>query len=89
MYRKDKTTGAVIGVLADFDLSSLKAKTSLNTKRTGTVPFMALNLLSTDALAGKVEHDYCHEAEAFFWVGVYDTACYDNGHTVHSTIPAQ
>jgi hypothetical protein len=89
MYRKDKYTGEVIGVLADFDLSSLKAKTSRNTELTGTVPFMALDLLSPEALAGKVEHDYCHEAEAYFWVGVYDTACYDNGHTVHSADPAQ
>jgi hypothetical protein len=89
MYRKDKYTDDVIGVLADFDLSSLQAKTSRNTERTGTVPFMALDLLSPEALAGKVAHDYCHEAEAYFWVGVYDTACYDNGHTVHSADPAQ
>ena len=89
MYRRDKNTGEVIGVLGDFDLSSLKAKTSRNTERTGTVPFMALDLLSTEALAGEVEHDYGHEAEAYFWVGVYDTACYDNGHTIHSAVPAQ
>jgi hypothetical protein len=50
---------------------------------------MALNLLSKKALAGEVEHDYGHEAEAYFWVGVYDTACYDNGHTVHHAVPAQ
>ena len=89
MYRRDNNTLGVIGVLADFDFSSLKSKTSRNTERTGTVPFMALDLLSMEALAGKVEHDYCHEAEAFFWVGVYDTACYDNGHTVDSAVPAQ
>ena len=89
MYRKDITTGEVIGVLADFDLSSLKAKASRRTERTGTVPFMALNLLTTKGLAGEVEHDYGHEAEAFFWVGVYDTACYNNGHTVDSAVPAQ
>jgi hypothetical protein len=88
MYRKDNNTGEVIGVLADFDLSSLKARASGNTERTSTVPFMALDLLSTEALAGEVEHDYGHEAEAYFWVGVYDTACYDNGHTVDSAVPA-
>jgi hypothetical protein len=60
-----------------------------NIERTGTVPFMAIDLLSKKALAGKVEHDYGHEAEAFFWVGVYDTACYDNGHTVHDAVPTQ
>jgi len=89
MYKKDKDTGEVIGVLADFDLSSLEDSKTLNTERTGTVLFMALNLLSEDALAGKVKHDYGHEAEAFFWVGVYDTACYDNGHTVGDAVPGQ
>jgi len=89
MYKKDKNTGEVIGVLADYDLSSLNKETSQNTERTGTVPFMALDLLSEEALAGEVKHDYGHEAEAFFWVGVYDTACYDNGRTVHSAAPAQ
>ena len=49
---------------------------------------MTLDLLSRKALAGEVEHGYCHEAEADFWVGVHDTACYDNGHTVHSAVPA-
>ena len=49
----------------------------------------ACTLLTEDALAGKVEHDYCHEAEAFFWVGVYDTACYDNGNTIRDGVLAQ
>jgi hypothetical protein len=89
MYKKDKDTGEVIGVLADFDLSSLQGHYPSNIERTGTVPFMAIDLLSKKALAGKVEHDYGHEAEAFFWVGVYDTACYDNGHTVHDAVPTQ
>src|SRR6266404_9047089 len=89
MYRRDKNTGEVIGVLADFDLSSLEEQASQNTERTGTVLFMALDLLSTKALVGQVTHDYGHEAEAYFWVGVYNTACYDNGHTVHLAVPAQ
>lgn len=89
MYRRDNNTCEAIGVLADFDLSSLKAKTSRNAIQTGTVPFMALDLLSTEALSGEVEHDYGHEAEAYFWVGVYNTACYDNGCTVDSAVPAQ
>ncbi|CAG8617055.1 3220_t:CDS:2, partial [Acaulospora colombiana] len=88
MYKKGED-GQVIGVLADFDLSSLEGKASSNTKRTGSLPFMALDLLSKNAVSGKVAHDYCHDAEAFFWVGVYDTACYDNGHTVDNAVPAQ
>jgi len=88
MYKKDDT-GKVIGVLGDFDLSSLLAKPSTNTERTGTVPFMALDLLTKKALAGEVPHDYGHEAEAYFWVGVYDTACYNNGRTVNTAPPAQ
>jgi Fungal protein kinase len=88
MYKKDKDTGEVTGVLADFDLSSLEGDVTSNTERTGTVQFMALDLLSEEALAGEVKHDYCHEAEAYFWVGVYDTACYHNGQTVNNAVPA-
>ena len=89
MYRRDKNTREVTGVLADFDLSSLDSKTCRNTERTGTVPFMALNLLSEKALQGEVKHDYAHDAESFFWVGAYDTACYDNGRVVDSAVPTQ
>jgi len=89
MYKKDKDTGEVTGVLADFDLSSLEGDVTSNTERTGTVQFMALDLLSEEALAGEVKHDYGHEAEAYFWVGVYDTACYNNGRTIDDAALAQ
>ncbi|CAG8767306.1 4183_t:CDS:1, partial [Acaulospora colombiana] len=81
--------GQIIGVLADFDLSSLEGKASSNTKRTGSVPFMALDLLSDEAVSGEVAHDYCHDAEAFFWVGVYDTACYDVGRMIDNMVSAK
>lgn len=49
---------------------------------------MALDLLSTKALAGELEPDEGHEAEVYF-AGFYDTACYDNGHTIDSAVPAR
>jgi hypothetical protein len=46
MWRKDKN-GTLIGVLNDYDLSSLAiAQGPQGNECTGTVPFMALDLLS-------------------------------------------
>jgi hypothetical protein len=35
---------------------------------TGTVPFMAIELLTQEAIEGKVKHMYRHDAESFIWV---------------------
>ncbi|KAG2096097.1 uncharacterized protein F5147DRAFT_778460 [Suillus discolor] len=65
-YRKgDK----LIGVLNDYDLSSLaNALGPQGNERTGTVPFMALDLLTKEGQQGKVKHLYRHDLESFIWV---------------------
>ncbi|KAG1876137.1 hypothetical protein C8R48DRAFT_570134, partial [Suillus tomentosus] len=58
-YRKDRR---LIGVLNDYDLSSLaNAVGPQGNGRTGTVPFMALDLLTKISQQGKVKHLYRHD----------------------------
>ncbi|KAG2088563.1 uncharacterized protein F5147DRAFT_620882, partial [Suillus discolor] len=65
-YRKD---GRLIGVLNDYDLSSLaNALGPQGNERTVTVPFMALDLLTKEGQEGKVKHLYRHDLESFMWV---------------------
>ncbi|KAG2096091.1 uncharacterized protein F5147DRAFT_641740 [Suillus discolor] len=65
-YRKN---GRLIGVLNDYDLSSLaNALGHQGNERTGTVPFMALDLLTKEGQQGKVKHLYRHDLESFMWV---------------------
>ncbi|KAG2096096.1 uncharacterized protein F5147DRAFT_778458 [Suillus discolor] len=65
-YRK---SGRLIGVLNDYDLSSLaNAVGPQGNERTGTVPFMALDLLTKNGQQGKVKHLYRHDLESFMWV---------------------
>ena len=77
-----RRNGKIVGKLGDFDLSTLNEEPS-GTDRTGTLPFMAIGLLTRKALQGKVVHVYGFEAEAFFWVAVIDTASYDSGRRVY------
>ncbi|KAI9460375.1 hypothetical protein HD554DRAFT_2133358 [Boletus coccyginus] len=68
----------VVGVLIDFDLATIVDSVTGN-ERTGTVPFMALDLLSKEVLAGKIEHIYAYDAESFIWVLVWICLRYDDG----------
>ncbi|KAH7891076.1 hypothetical protein F5I97DRAFT_1841644, partial [Phlebopus sp. FC_14] len=77
MYYRDKD-GNVVGVLNDFDLASLGDGVT-GTERTGTVPFMALDLLTEKALRGEVTHLYEHDAESFIWVLIWISLRYSNG----------
>jgi len=68
MYYEDDE-GKLIGVLNDYDLSSLaNALGPRGNERTGTVPFMALDLLTERGQRGQVEHLYRHDLESFIWV---------------------
>ncbi|KAG1775180.1 hypothetical protein EV702DRAFT_1007960, partial [Suillus placidus] len=68
-YRKN---GKLIGVLNDYDLSSLADDLGpLGEERTGTVPFMALDLLSAKAQRGEVKHLYRHDLESFICVFIW------------------
>ncbi|KAG1754740.1 uncharacterized protein EDB91DRAFT_1076846 [Suillus paluster] len=77
-YETDK--GILMGVLNNFDLSLLATtKGPLGNERTGTVPFMALNLLTEEGLRGEVEHLYHHDLESFMWVLVWVCLHYRKG----------
>ncbi|KAG9026629.1 hypothetical protein FRB95_008656 [Tulasnella sp. JGI-2019a] len=68
MFYVDKD-GKCRGVLNDFDLATIHNRTDASgTERTGTLPFMAMDLLTKKGLDGKVPHLYRHDLEAFFWV---------------------
>ena len=68
------------GILNDYDLAHLEGNPRPSgTERTGTMPFMALNLLTEDAWEGKIERRYRHDCESFAWVLLWIFCRYDNG----------
>ncbi|KAG1796393.1 uncharacterized protein HD556DRAFT_299238 [Suillus plorans] len=85
--------GRFISVLNDFDLSSMKDLLSSiqggprGFERTGTVPFMALDLLKPEAIAGRVEHVYRHDAESFVWVLTWICLRYKKGKLLRKRRP--
>ncbi|KAG2745711.1 hypothetical protein P692DRAFT_20740747, partial [Suillus brevipes Sb2] len=75
-YWKD---GKRIGVLNDYDLSSLADEPGpRGNERTGTVPFMALDLLTEKGQRGEVKHLYRHDLESFMWCFAWVSMCYEN-----------
>jgi len=60
--------GEWTGVLNDYDLSSTRQDGPSGNERTGTVPFMAIDLLREQALEGTVENLYRHDVESLIWV---------------------
>jgi hypothetical protein len=62
-----------IGVLNDFDLVRCAElqPISANHDRTGTIPFMALDLLTDKYWNGDVEREYRHDQESFIWILPY------------------
>jgi len=68
------------GVLNDFDLSTIMQPGDQNPirqglERTGTLPFMAMQLLENEGFDGKVPRRYEHELESFSWVLVWVSRC--------------
>jgi hypothetical protein len=65
------------GVLNDFDLARLREQRGKPSEEdnTGTMPFMALDLISEEAFQGMVPHLYRHDAESFAWCLVYICIC--------------
>jgi len=62
--------GKAEGVLNDYDLASWDKFPTTNSDRTGTVPFMALDLLD-GGLERQIPRLYRHDAESFVWVLAY------------------
>ena len=57
-----------VGVLNDFDLARFSDQRGASGQdNTGTLPFMALDLLSEEGLCGGIPRRYRHEAESFAW----------------------
>ncbi|KAG1730177.1 hypothetical protein EDB19DRAFT_1913000 [Suillus lakei] len=56
-------------------------------ERTGTVPFMAVDLLTLEAIQGKVEHVYAHDAESFIWVLTWVCLRYEDGNLLSQNRP--
>jgi Fungal protein kinase len=72
------------GILNDFDLAHLRGEQRPSgTERTGTMPFMALDLLTKDAWDGKVKRLYRHDCESFAWVLLWICCRYENGKEIH------
>ncbi|KAH7918883.1 hypothetical protein BV22DRAFT_1041434 [Leucogyrophana mollusca] len=67
-----------VGVLNDFDLSSTTEGRQGN-ERTGTMPFMAIELLDQEGPEGHITRHYRHDAESLVWVLVWVTLHYAHG----------
>ena len=65
------------GVLNDFDLARSRAvdRKPSSKDNTGTLPFLALDLLIKGPSGGLVQHLYRHDAESFTWCLIYICAC--------------
>ena len=82
MYNEDLHCG----VLSDFDLSISRRHPRVpGTDRTGTIPFMALELLTDEYWNGEIERKYRHEMEAFIWVLPFVFLRYQNGESQQGT----
>ncbi|KAG1901762.1 uncharacterized protein F5891DRAFT_1221324, partial [Suillus fuscotomentosus] len=78
-----------IGILNDYDLSSFERDGSRGLERTGTVPFMVVNLLTPDAMAGKVKHVYAHDAESLIWTLTWVSLRYEGGNLLSKNRPLE
>ena len=57
-----------VGVLNNFNLARFAGQTGASGQdNTGTLSFMALDLLSEEGLRREIPHRYRHEAESFAW----------------------
>lgn len=66
------STGELKGVLNDYDLASWDKHLTTNHDRTGTIPFMALEVLDY-GLEERIPRLYRHDAESLIWVLTYAT----------------
>ena len=65
------------GVLNDLDLARVggPARKPSAKDNTGTMPFLALDLLNKAAFEGQVPRRYRHDAESFAWCLIYICVC--------------
>ncbi|KAG8923730.1 hypothetical protein FRC02_010961, partial [Tulasnella sp. 418] len=83
-----KYEGRVMGVLIDFDLSSLLKEDEENdptgTDCRGTLQFMATDLLPGEYAPREREHLYQHDFESFFWVLTWVAHRYQGGKEIQN-----
>ncbi|KAF8802375.1 hypothetical protein BYT27DRAFT_7341453 [Phlegmacium glaucopus] len=87
MYRK-KADNSVYGVLSDYDLSHLLTRQTpgpTSKQRTGTKPYMAIDLLQPSP----PNHLYHHDLESLFYVIVILTSRYHKGQKINENPPHQ
>ena len=78
------------GVLCDYDLSISRQRPRVpGTDRTGTIPFMAVELLTKEYWNGSIERLYRHELEAFIWILPFVFLRYQNGKSQRGTLVDQ
>jgi hypothetical protein len=71
---------AIYGVLNDWDLATYEGSPQHGMSgRTGTAPFMSLDLLTQRAIDGEIVHLYRHDLEAFVWILTYIFVCFKGG----------
>ncbi|ESK80715.1 other 1 protein kinase [Moniliophthora roreri MCA 2997] len=71
-------------ILNDFDLATLmdpgtEVPDRKGYERTGTRPFMAMDLLNKEGVMGLIYRRYRHDLESFFWVLVWVGGCVQGG----------
>ena len=72
MYAILAKTGKRIGIVNDLDLATWVGSLTTNNDRTGTIPFMAIDLLN-GGLEDRIPRLYRHDLESFSWVLAYIT----------------
>ena len=65
-------TGKPVGIVNDYDLATWVDHSATNSDRTGTIPFMAIDLLD-GGLDDRIPRLYRHDMESFVWVLAYIT----------------
>jgi hypothetical protein len=78
MYKR-REDDTIVGMLNDYELAVLGGSQSTNTERTGTMPFMALDILSSIAADTPQVHLYQHDVESFLWVPIWVCGTYEGG----------
>jgi len=72
MYDSPDDAGEPVGIVNDYDLATWVNHSTMNTDRTGTIPFMAIDLLD-GGLEDRIPRLYRHDLESFVWVLAYIT----------------
>jgi hypothetical protein len=73
------------GILNDYNLVHLMSQPRpTGTERTGTRPFIALDLLTKKAWDSKVERPYHHDCKSFIWVLLWVCCCYEGGKQINN-----